>query len=215
MTHLEPETPLFAFNQAPTCRIVILACIHIVSIVVTSFCMILTASTFSLPQPVRCTAPRALIIATISTETDLLIYTVLTLLNSITLWTFLVWPVCLLIESVEVIVALDHTPWPYTVGGNPLGEGSVRCRDLYLTKHNTHKRYPHPRGIRSCNSSKRATADLRLGPRNIGDWLYGLSYHVWIGICIKTTIINKTLRFKARIDEGRGRGMLCSVRNVH
>ena len=35
---------------------------------------------------------------------------------------------------------LDHTQWRATIGRTPLNEWSVRRRDLYLTKHNTHNR---------------------------------------------------------------------------
>jgi len=35
---------------------------------------------------------------------------------------------------------LDHTQRRTIVGRTPLGEGSVRRRNLYLTKHNTHNR---------------------------------------------------------------------------
>jgi len=35
-------------------------------------------------------------------------------------------------------ITLRHT----TLGRTPLDEGSARCRDLYLTTHNIHKRQP-------------------------------------------------------------------------
>ena len=35
---------------------------------------------------------------------------------------------------------LDHTQRRPTVGRTPLDEGSARCRDLYLTTHNTHNK---------------------------------------------------------------------------
>jgi hypothetical protein len=35
---------------------------------------------------------------------------------------------------------LDHTQWRTTVGRTPLDEWSARCRDLYLTAHNTRNR---------------------------------------------------------------------------
>ena len=74
-------------TKPPTPRIVILACIHIASCEYCCYFILHDPNSvdISLPLPVRCTAPRALQIATISTETDLLIYTVLTLLNSTTL----------------------------------------------------------------------------------------------------------------------------------
>ena len=34
-------------------------------------------------------------------------------------------------------LSVTHT---HTIGRNPLDEGSARCRDLYLTTHNTHNR---------------------------------------------------------------------------
>ena len=34
----------------------------------------------------------------------------------------------------------DDTQWHFTVGRTPLDEWSARRRELYLTKHNTHKR---------------------------------------------------------------------------
>ena len=37
---------------------------------------------------------------------------------------------------------LDHTQWHTTVGRTPLGEGSARHRDLYLTTHDTHIHAP-------------------------------------------------------------------------
>jgi len=36
---------------------------------------------------------------------------------------------------------LDHTQWRITVGRTPPDEWSARCRDLYLTTHNTHNRH--------------------------------------------------------------------------
>jgi hypothetical protein len=38
---------------------------------------------------------------------------------------------------------LDHTQWRTTVGRTSLDEWSARCRDLYLTTHNTHNRQTH------------------------------------------------------------------------
>jgi hypothetical protein len=40
--------------------------------------------------------------------------------------------------------SLSHTQRRNIVGMTPLDERSVRCRDLYLTKHNTHNRQPCP-----------------------------------------------------------------------
>jgi hypothetical protein len=59
---------------------------------------------------------------------------------------------------------LRHT----THGRTPLDECSARRWALYLTTHNTHKRHPCPRGIRTHNPSKPAAADPRLKPR--GHW---------------------------------------------
>jgi hypothetical protein len=56
-----------------------------------------------------------------------------------------------------------------TLGRTPLDEWSARRTDLYLTKHNTHKRDIHVTGgIRTHDPSKRAAADPRLRPR--GHW---------------------------------------------
>jgi hypothetical protein len=54
-----------------------------------------------------------------------------------------------------------------------LDEGSVRHRELYLTKHNNHKRqiFMPPGGIQTRNPSKRAALDPRLRPRGHWDWL--------------------------------------------
>jgi len=40
---------------------------------------------------------------------------------------------------------LDHTQRRTTIGRTPLDEWSARCRDLYLTTHNTHDRHPWSR----------------------------------------------------------------------
>jgi len=43
----------------------------------------------------------------------------------------------------KVIVAPDHNDThthTHTLGRTPLNEGSARCRDLYLSTHNTYKR---------------------------------------------------------------------------
>jgi hypothetical protein len=45
----------------------------------------------------------------------------------------------LLIVFVEVIVAPGHIQW-HTLGSTPLDGRSAHRRELYLTKHNTHKR---------------------------------------------------------------------------
>ena len=65
---------------------------------------------------------------------------------------------------------LDHTQRRTIVGRTPLDERSARCRDLYLTTHNTHNRQTSMpfHGFRAHNPSKRAAADLRLRPR--GHW---------------------------------------------
>jgi len=41
---------------------------------------------------------------------------------------------------------LDHTQRSTTVGRTPPDKGSPRCRDLYLTTHNTHNKHP-PRWV--------------------------------------------------------------------
>ena len=43
------------------------------------------------------------------------------------------------------LMFLDHTQRRTTVGRTPLDERSVRRRDLYLTTHDTHNKYPCPR----------------------------------------------------------------------
>ena len=42
--------------------------------------------------------------------------------------------------AASLVSFLDHTKWHNTVSRTPLDEGSARCRDVYLTIHNTHKR---------------------------------------------------------------------------
>ena len=61
---------------------------------------------------------------------------------------------------------LDHIQRHTTVGRTPLDEWSVRCRDLYLTTHNTNIHALG--GIRTHDLSRRAAVDLRLRPR--GHW---------------------------------------------
>jgi hypothetical protein len=65
---------------------------------------------------------------------------------------------------------LDHARRRSTVGRTPLGEWSARRRDLYLTTHNNHNRRTlmSSGGIRTRNLTRRAAADLRVGPR--GHW---------------------------------------------
>jgi len=65
---------------------------------------------------------------------------------------------------------LDHTQGRTTVRRTPLDEWSACRRDLYLTTHDNHNRQTSvpPGGIRNHNPSKRAAADLGLGPR--GHW---------------------------------------------
>ena len=69
---------------------------------------------------------------------------------------------------------LDHTQRRITVGRSPLDEWSARRRDFYLTTHNTHNRQISmpPDGIRTHDLSRRAAADLRLGPRGYWDRQY-------------------------------------------
>jgi len=57
---------------------------------------------------------------------------------------------------------LDHTQRCTTISRTPLDQRSARCRDLYLTTHNTHTRTDihAPGGIRTNNLSRRAAADL-------------------------------------------------------
>ena len=67
-------------------------------------------------------------------------------------WTFLflcfLYPFFLILTTVYLLaVAVDgycrtfsHSDTPHKIGRTPLDEWSVRCTDLYLTKHNTHNR---------------------------------------------------------------------------
>ena len=54
-------------------------------------------------------------------------------------------------------ITLRHT----TVDRTPLGEWSARCRDLYLTTHNIHKRHPYPRRDSNPQSLHASGADPR------------------------------------------------------
>jgi hypothetical protein len=58
-------------------------------------------------------------------------------------------------------VSRSHTRHA-TVSRTPLGEWSARRRDLYLTTHNSHDRYPWVGGIRTHDHNRRAAEDLRL-----------------------------------------------------
>ena len=64
-------------------------------------------------------------------------------------------------------IILRHT----TLDRTPPGEWSDRRTDLYLTTHNTHNRQTSvfPTGFKTRKPSKRATADLRLRPRDHRD----------------------------------------------
>jgi hypothetical protein len=55
---------------------------------------------------------------------------------------------------------LDHTQRRNTVGRTPLDEWSARCRELYLTTHDTltTEKYPCPGGSRTQYLSRRAAA---------------------------------------------------------
>ena len=85
---------------------------------------------------------------------------------------------------------LDHTQRRTTVGRTPLDEWSVRCKDLYLTTHNTHNRQTTmpPSGIRTHDLSKREAADLQLRPRAHWDrhWKYW-SIKLWLN-CLRFNI---------------------------
>ena len=78
---------------------------------------------------------------------------------------------------------LDLTQRRSTVGRTPLDEWSARCRDLYLTTHNTHNIHA-PGGIRTHNLSRRAAADLRLRPR--GHWDRHIYIYIYIYIYTHT-----------------------------
>jgi hypothetical protein len=70
--------------------------------------------------------------------------------------------------SLSLSLSLSHThthTHTHTHGRTPLEEGSARCRDLYLTTDNTHKRHPCPR--RNSNPQSQQT-NLRLRP--CGHW---------------------------------------------
>jgi hypothetical protein len=67
------------------------------------------------------------------------------------------------------VISFDHTQAHTTVSGTPPDEGSARRRDPYLTTQTLYKTSIHvPGGIQTHDPSKRAAADLRLGPR--GHW---------------------------------------------
>ena len=51
---------------------------------------------------------------------------------------------------------LDHTQRRTTVGRTPLDKWSARCRDIYLTTHNTHNRHPFPRWHSNPQSKERS-----------------------------------------------------------
>jgi hypothetical protein len=80
---------------------------------------------------------------------------------------------------IDVLRSQTHT----AVGRTPLDEWSARRRDLYLTRHNTHKRQTSmpPGGIRTHNPSKWGAADPRLRPR--GHWdrpeMFYMAYY-WV-----------------------------------
>jgi hypothetical protein len=68
------------------------------------------------------------------------------------------------------LFSLDHTQSHTTVSRNPLYEGSVRRRDLYLTTQKLYKTNIHAScEIRTHDPSKRLAADLSLRPRSHGD----------------------------------------------
>jgi len=70
---------------------------------------------------------------------------------------------------------LNHTQRRITVGRTTLDEWSVRCRELYLTTHDTHPQQTniHASGaIRTHDLSRRAAADLRLRPRGYWWWAH-------------------------------------------
>ena len=62
----------------------------------------------------------------------------------------------------------DYAQTHHTLGRTPLDEWSARCKDLYLTTHNTiaRERFHAPGGILPHKPSKRAAADRRLRPRS-------------------------------------------------
>jgi hypothetical protein len=58
------------------------------------------------------------------------------------------------------LMFLDHTQWRTTVCRTPLDERSARHRDLYLTTHDTHNKYPCPRW--ESNPGSQQVSGLRL-----------------------------------------------------
>ena len=103
-----------------------------------------------LPSPIRVTCPAHLILL------DFITHTVLgeqyrslssSLIHMVLLLLLVLQPIvdCILQPSSRAIASshtrfLDHIQWCATFGRTPLDEWSVRCRDLYLTTHNTHNR---------------------------------------------------------------------------
>jgi hypothetical protein len=80
----------------------------------------------------------------------------------------------------------------YTIGRTPLDEGSGSPSELYLTKHNTHKRQKSYHGrIRTRNPGKRLGADPSLGLRVHP---YGLSR-------IRSTKIKSCSNWEQRINQ--------------
>ena len=78
------------------------------------------------------------------------------------------------------LVGLTVTLRQTTIGRTPLDEGSARRRDLYLTKHNIHKRQTcmSPEGFEpAIPASKQAATDPCLRPRG---HLYQLPYAYFI-----------------------------------
>jgi hypothetical protein len=119
-------------------------------------------------------------------------------------WSYVCLFLCLWLKSPVVGVGLliFEVPWSHsfrhtTLGRTPLGEWSVRRRDLCLTTHNAHKRNIHASGgIRTHNPSKR----LAEGPRltRSGHW-DGLWSYVWPINLMKQKEYRYVLSFKRSI----------------
>jgi hypothetical protein len=94
----------------------------------------------------------------------------------------------LLIVGVDGYCCTRSHSMTHTLGRTPLGEGSARRRDLYLTTHKSQETDNHaPSEIRTHNPSKRAAAVPRLRPRGQWDGLYN-----WLtirNICLKSTVL--------------------------
>ena len=90
------------------------------------------------------------------------------------------------VRATSLTTFLDDTQRSTTVGRTPLDEWSARCRDLYLTTHNTHKgeTFMPPGEIRTHDLSRRAAADLRLRPRGHCDGICSVRSYKFVKFCV-------------------------------